>query len=95
VASCYVVELSVLPGPVCFVHDEPAPCPYEGKDAPASPHPYHVFSEPDQAEQITTARHLTRGTRPIRVHEGTAGEPGHIVEHGKDCWCDPFTIPAG
>jgi hypothetical protein len=95
-AACHVVDLTPqLPVVRCYVHDQPAPCPHADADAPAAGHPYHVWSEPDQTEQVTTARHMTRGTRPIRIHEGVSGSAGHVVEPGRDCWCDFVDIPAG
>jgi hypothetical protein len=94
-ASCHIVDLPALGLSRCYVHDQPAPCPLAGTDAPATSEPYHVYAAPDQEVQVATARHLTAGTRPIRVHQGTAGDHGHVVAASRDCWCDFVTIPAG
>jgi hypothetical protein len=95
-AACHVVKMPpVLEQPRCFVHEETAPCPHDADDAPAFPFPYHVFGGPAQAANVAAARHLTRGTRPIRVHEDLNGGEGHILRPGADCWCDTVDIPAG
>jgi hypothetical protein len=70
-SACNVVGLGGLPTPRCFVHDHDAPCPHDGQ--PAAEHPIHVFAQPDQIEAVNAARDISRGARPIRVHQGTEG----------------------
>jgi hypothetical protein len=90
---CTEPDLAGDPPPRCFVHDQPMPCPLVGQ--PASSNPVHTYAEPDQVAAVELVLALTRGSRPVTLHDGRPGDTGHITEPGKGCWCATVTIPTG
>lgn len=95
---CNVMAVPGSEGLKCWVHDEPVleatdqACPKNGQ--PASPMPLHVMDQPDRKDRVNGARMITAGSRPIVVHMGYEGQPGHITGMG-ECWCGPVVIPSG
>ncbi len=98
-ASCHVVRAPGMPVPMCMVHGKPLQpgtktCPDQGQ--PAVTTPVHVYTQPDGERAVSLARHVTAGSRPIVVHNGSETDPAHLTEAGDHgCWCEPVTIPSG
>jgi hypothetical protein len=91
-AYCLIIQIPGMPAPKCTVHEHPSPCPHNTK--PASPIPMSVMSQPNRQVSVAGARNLTRGERPIAVHNGCEGDPGHFGgERPAACWCGPEIIP--
>ena len=97
---CNVLAVPGTEGMKCWVHDvlvdKVTDVVCVKSDQPATSEPVHVMDQPNRMRSVHGARAITAGSRPIVVHMGCEGEPGHFTERGQpECWCGPVTIPSG